>query len=445
MSTLSTGESAQGIGGLRLPPGCRQKSGISDNFNYYGAVEVEDSQADFFEEKVQPINGFTSDPYEFVFEPMGDTFLCLNSMYLHYEARITKDGVNVDRNEPVAITNYPIASIWKSVETKLNNVVINPTSSYLTAYKSYIDAALSVRDPKSSYLRAGGFAIDDPDKYDTHDDTNSGYKYRRNYCNGQRFNFTGKICSDFLCSNNHLAPGNKLSLRFTRMPDAFCLNTGTDTTSYRLEIKEIAIYVRRLNLFSNAIPKILDARRPQRYSTIFTEMRDFPLAAGLKQWSTKISGGLIPKSLMIAFVETEAQVGSFKLNPFNFKHFDLSRINLKVNGKRVPEDPLRPDFENKRVSQAFNHLFMNTGKYRINSGSCLTLDQFQSGLTIFPFDLTPDQCNSYHSHAGREGTVEVELEWSKPLPKGITVLCYQVSQQVIQLQGENSPPSISTY
>jgi len=187
---------------------------------------------------------------------------------------------------------------------------------------------------------------------------------------------------------------------------------------------------------------------PQRYFTIFSEVRDFPLSTGIRQWSMKVSqGGVIPKQIIIAFVETAAFVGSQKLNPFNFQNFGRSRFNLKVNGQRVPEDPLRPDFTSfgQGLSQAYTHLHMSSGKFRTRSGNCINKDLFKDGLCIFPFDLTADQCNGFHVHAGREGTVELELEWKAALSKGIIVLAHCISHQIIQLKGEDFTPIISTF
>jgi len=56
-------DTVEGVGSLRTPTGCQSTSSISENFNYYGDIDIEDSQQGYFEEKVQPINGYSSDPY----------------------------------------------------------------------------------------------------------------------------------------------------------------------------------------------------------------------------------------------------------------------------------------------------------------------------------------------------------------------------------------------
>ena len=294
------------------------------------------------------------------------------------------------------------------------------------------------------------FIPDTAGKYDDNTDENNGFKERKAWIkqsSNNEFELCGPICSNFLRSDNHLAPGNKLSLKFIRAPDEFVFLSPTPDAGYKLKILELAIYARRIRLFPHALNAVFDPRAIQRYVSDYTEIKEYSLPSGLSNWNSKLfTGGYLPKQIVVGMVETRALVGSYARNPFNFQHFNVSSINLKVNGVCVPQEPLRPDFPNGRCMREYNHLFMNTGKYRINSGNCISLADFKGGSTLFPFDLTPDQCNMYNIHVGKEGTMSLEITWSTGLPQGITILVYAVYDQVVMINGMVSDqPTVSVF
>jgi len=89
---------------------------------------------------------------------------------------------------------------------------------------------------------------------------------------------------------------------------------------------------------------------------------------------------------------------------------------------------------------------MNTGKYRTNSTNCITIDNFKNGCTLFPFDVTVDQCNMHHMHAGSEGTLDVEVSWQKALEEAITVIVYSASNQAIMVNPNTGvAPTVSIF
>lgn len=435
----------EGIGGLRLPDGCKCVSSIAANFNYYSPLEVESAQSTFFEEKVIPTNGLGSDPYEFVFEPMGDSFLCMNSIYMYVQLKIVKNGTAIDENEIVAPVNNLLTSLWQTIETKINNVTINPSSSYNIPYKGILETSLSIDAFNNTYIKPSMFHVDAGKDFDTLTDQQEGFRRRRSCIKDGYFDVCGPICNDFIRSENYLAPGNKLALKFSRVSDEFVLLTETNN-NYKLVITDIYMIARRLTLHQNILSSIWSPSKVQSYKSIYTEVKDFSLPPNITSRNIRLSaGGRLPKSVVVAQVLTEAFVGSYKKNPFNMQHFKIGSINLKINGRRFPQDPFSPDFEKGLISREWNNVYMNTGKWKINSGNCIQRNHFQNGITVFPFDLTPDQCNLYHTHAGQEGSIELEISWREALPAGITILVYSVFDQIVLMRGVNSQPVVSIF
>lgn len=443
--------STEGIGSMKLPDNCACVSSISKNFDYYSPVPVETSQGSFFEERVTPTNGLASDPYEFVFEAMGDHFMMLNTMHMVVKAKVTHmDGRKIQKSDDVAPVNNMLNSMWETIETRVNDVVINPATSYNIPYKSIMENILSLEDSDKSFIQPSMFVMDEGKSFDTIGDANAGFKKRKAMMTvdptDHIFEMAGPICNNFLRADNHLAPGNKLSLRFSRAPDSFCLMSGANK-KVKMDILDVALYVRRIRLNQASLKSVMKMNSDQKYLTAYTEVREFPLTTGIRNWRMRITaGGHIPKQIVVGFVLTESRMGSFSKNPFNFQHFNLSSINLKKNGMRIPQEPLTPDFSRGKCQREYNHLFMNTGKYRTNSNNCVTIDNFKNGCTLFPFDTTADQCNMQHMHAGSEGTLDVEVTWDKALEEAITVIVYAASNQVIMLNPiSGAAPTVSIF
>jgi hypothetical protein len=238
---------SEGVGSLKLPDGCKCQKSISQNFGYYDQPIIESAQKESFEERFLPVNGLDCDPYEFNIETVGNTFLHMDSMYMYLQAKVVQgNGDDIPAGANVAVINNGITTFWRSVELKLNNVVVNPASSYNVAHKSYIENLLSFDGDDYHVLRAGGWQMDTAGKHDVMDaGRNWGFSSRKEMIAASRtFDLCGRIPCDFLYSDNHLAPGNRLTLRFTKNADSFIINTDDPAKDYKLKIMHMAVFAR---------------------------------------------------------------------------------------------------------------------------------------------------------------------------------------------------------
>ena len=279
---------------------------------------------------------------------------------------------------------------------------------------------------------------------------NKSTKARRKLLNlgGGEFEMVGPITGvDFLMSDTYLAPFNTLTLTFTRHEDAFIFNTpkietATDSNSAtagtqltpKLKIKAIGIYARRIEMTYKTIKDYFEPRNIQRYLGSLGEVNSYSLGTGISSQNIMIyCSGVLPKQVVVGMVKTSATVGSYHENPFNFQPFGLNRISLKVNAIRVPQEPLKPDFDNDLYYRSYMWMLMNSGKFRTEVGNSITPETFKSGVCLFPFDLTPDACSSFHLHGGREGVLELELGWKTDLTEQITVFIMTIKDQLVFL------------
>jgi len=419
------------------------RSTIGGNFKYYEPALIDQVQNNFTECKIEPTDALDGHPYEFVIPDEANSFLMLNTLTLYAKFKLTKadgDDVSATDGNRVTVCNNFLSSMWSSITLKVNDSTIGLASGKEIGYKSYIETILSYEDEFRQHIYTSLFNSDSAGKHELmgmpgDDDINTGFTRRFwKTSNSREAEVCGPVCVDFLRADNHLAPGNTLTLTFERAEDKFCL-ISPEGDGYKTEILDLAIYCRRVQLDPRVMGKILDPLKHQRYLTSYSELKAISLIRGVRSISEKIiDDELIPKQIIVAMVDSQAREGSYASNPFNLKHYGINSISLLVNGVPIPAMPLTPDFDGGLYMREYYQLFANTGKMQTASrGLIISPEKFAAGYTIFPFDLTPDRCNSFHSHAGKMGTVELNMAWKTPLTVGVDVLVYISSDQLVTI------------
>lgn len=402
-------------------------------FDYTTPLVVDTTQQERIEGFVRPTGGIAHDgPYEFVLPSVSDSYLMMNKMSLYVQARVlTMDDTAPAATNIVAPCNNLAHSLWENIEVSINDYILSTSSTNNTHYKAYLDTILSYdMTHAESLLENQQFFKDHPDHYeDFNSEDNKVHRARHSiWKNGQTVDFMSTLCADFLRSPQHLAPGNKLTIKLTKANDRFLLNTENTTEPCKLKIVEMMLFYERIRLNDR-----IAHPTSERYLTVRSELKRFPLPTNMQNYNMKIHyGGKMPKMVVIGQVRTDAVDGVYHRNPFYFNHFGLNYLCLKVNGRSVPSDALKPDFRAKPplVAREYNHLFKNTGKMNISSGNCVSLKDFRSGMSVFPFDFSPDLCNGNHMHVSKEGEISLELAWATPLRTPITILVYLVYNEI---------------
>lgn len=421
----------------------RMAKGQATNFIHNMPISVEDTQVERIEGFIRPTGGVAGGgPYEIIIPPVHDAYLMLGTIALYVKARVVNaDGTAIgNRNAAiVAPINALGITMWEHIETHLNDYPINSGSATNAHYKAYIETLLSYDETsKESHLRAQMYAQDTVGEFGEMaiDGANAGFDTRSKYvAQSQIFDMMGPIAVDFLRADKHLAPGNKLSFRFHKARDAFLLNCPLNDPGYKLELLDIRLYYQRVRL-RESIP----SPTMERYLYNKTELKRFPVPAGMTSYFLNFhTAGKMPKSIIIGQVSTAAAEGQYGENPLHFQHFNLNLLGLKINGQRVPAEPLRPDFTgNGLVAREYLGMFMNTGLYRVDRGNCISYGLFKRGLTLFPFDLNPDVCNGSHLHLAKEGNITIEFGWAEALTDPITILIHASYDEIITKRKNDS-------
>jgi len=419
------------------------------NFQYGESPQVETIQTGKIDGYVRPIGGVNNDgPFEFILEPAGDTFLQMDNLYLYAKLRITNgDGTACAPDVTCAPINLLGAVMWQEVQIKLNDVAFNGATATNAHYKAAIETLLSYDlTSKNCHLKAAIMDLDAGGTHDVMTALNTGYVNRRRLAaNSMPFETCAPITGDFIKADRFLAPGNKLSIELHRASDAFLLMS-LPNTQFRLHIQDLRLYYNRIHTIPQMVRKVLSLKE-HNYWMHRTEMKQFNIGAQMTGHSCQIvSGPALPKTIIIAFASTTAVSGSCAHNPLNFAHFNIRRINLRVNGSSVPSDAFTPDFANGLFAREYMNMFMQTGNYRIDRGNCISSSSFASGYTLFPFNIgDPDLCNQFHNHLPKSGVVELEVYFDQPLPNPITILAHLTFNELVTTKGTREPFKTQIY
>ena len=81
---------------------------------------------------------------------------------------------------------------------------------------------------------------------------------------------------------------------------------------------------------------------------------------------------------------------------------------------------------------AYNTLFSGTGKLHVNSGGTISRDDYPNGYSLFVFDLTPFE-NGDHFDLKKEGSLNIDLTFKRPLAHTINVTVYAEYDAVIEI------------
>jgi hypothetical protein len=172
----------------------------------------------------------------------------------------------------------------------------------------------------------------------------------------------------------------------------------------------------------------------EKYLMNETQLHRFIVPERLPTITLRIhNGGVLPKQVVVGMVDTKAMEGSYDYNPFNFHHFDASKIVLTINGETHPSNGLSTDFgkPNAHVARAYHWVYENTGAAGTDKGNIISWAAFQAGCFLVPFDLTFDKCNGLHNHNAQYGYMDLTIDFAEVLPCPIYVLCEMIFPKVV--------------
>lgn len=241
-----------------------------------------------------------------------------------------------------------------------------------------------------------------------------------------KFDFYIPLASDILQSDKQLHPIINLRIKLTRAFDTFSLLC-SDNTRYKINLQDLRIFARYVTVSPKLVAehnRLLAKGDPLVYPITRTMMKSYSLAPGsMSTYAANMFHGVLPKSIIVGFVRTEAFHGSQNYNPFNFEHFDMDSCVLRVNGENVPSEPISPDFKTECFMREYMEFYRNIGiDLSEDAGNIITPALYKGGMFFMSFDLNGDQCNMLHRHEKQTGVIDLNVVFQKSLSQATTIV-----------------------
>ncbi|CAC5392368.1 unnamed protein product [Mytilus coruscus] len=137
-----------------------------------------------------------------------------------------------------------------------------------------------------------------------------------------------------------------------------------------------------------------------------------------------------------AFTESGSSSGSYTLNPFNFQHFNLSQITLKLNQVPVGGNIMQLNYgaTSRTILPAFNSMFEVTNKWMRDTGNQLSRNDIAGGNALYCFEIEPNFSDEgQYLNLVKQGTCSLEVNFNTSLPKASTCVVY-AEMNTYQLQ-----------
>lgn len=272
---------------------------------------------------------------------------------------------------------------------------------------------------------------------------NRGYEKRMRWVRGSDLvNLSAPVPHDFFNLDNMLSPGSRVLLKLTRYSDEFLLNTYFAEEQYKIVLVDAKLRYRTV-VRDGPVPSI------EHYQMNQTELRTQIVEVNSNMVDFKIhTNGVMPKTVIVGMVDTNALNGNYAYNPFFFDHFLVKRMKLTVNGRDIPEyNGLEFDFNrpgrNPIMANAYRWLFDNTGALESDRANLIGWDGFAHGSFLVPWDLTPDRCNGAHHHQCELGYIKLTAEFARPLAQPIYIVYKMIFPKIITVNKARGSVEIS--
>ena len=389
-------------------------------------------------------------PIEFQITPGDHDYMNLSCHYLYTKNRILDESGNkIETDEIVFPINYFHATRFKNIEILINNKSVT-SSDNLYSYRAYLEALLNY-DKQATIEQLGlGLYSKDTNNFDENgaplatenipDGTNKGayVRYQRTK-KSNVFECIGRLHCEIFNQPKLILNDCSFTVRLHLNDQKFYLMSGSDKR-YTVVIDSAILFINHTKVSDSVreAHELALMKANAKYPVRQIQMKYFTRSAGRTDLSEQnLVTGTLPRKLIFGLVETGAFTGQLSKNPFNFFHFNVEAVVLRVNSQTVPYENFNLDFEKNLFCQGYISLLHGTHRLYRDKGMYLTADEYSNGNTLYAFDLTPDQSNS-HFNLIREGTISLEIKLKKAHEESITIITYLEFDNVIEISKDRN-------
>ena len=242
---------------------------------------------------------------------------------------------------------------------------------------------------------------------------------------------------DLFFQDRYLLNGVDMKIRLVQSKDACALMADGANADFKVCIVEAVLFVRKAKLNPAVQMAHINAleKTTAKYPLRRVDCKVFSIPRGfMSHTNENIYLGVLPKRMVLCFIDNDAYNGAYNKNPFNAKHNNMNFLALYVDGQQVPPKSLQPRFDNGHYVRSYVNLFAGTGKMFQDEGNDLTQKDFGNGYTLFSFDLTPDACDDgSHFNLLQKGNLRVEIHFDQPLGQTVNAIVYGEFESVLEI------------
>ena len=329
-------------------------------------------------------------------------------------------------------------SLFKQIECSINDVQINDLSTPTYHYKSFLETHLTYsNDMKKTTLKACELYLkDEIGKENAAAKTAWGSSFgerQKLFLEKKKIRFSMILHIDFFQCQRYLIPGCEIKLKFIRSDDTFSLFGAASIA--KIKMNKLLLRVRRITVDPSASATIENGLNssPAIYPICSSKIKAHLLNSGTQSTIIpQVIRGRLPRSFILCFVDAKGYDSVINANPFVFENFGLNYLNLLLNGEPIVPTVFQPDYEENDYLRLYRWYLDNTG-FLQNSTNGITFEEFKSNSCFYPFDLSPDLCNSIYLHGIENGTLDIQLSFKAALTKNIMCLVYASYDEVITI------------
>lgn len=205
----------------------------------------------------------------------------------------------------------------------------------------------------------------------------------------------GPLLHDLFNLDRYMLNSVAINVKLYRSRPEFCLMTSEGSPLFEVYLEEVVLKVCKLHV----LPSIITAHAEKlkttnaKYPFTRTEVRLISIPAGSLSFNyNNLFNGIRPTRVVVGFVDAEAAAGSYALNPFNFQHFNLSQIALKLNQVPVSGNIMQLNYNTpaRTILPAFISMFEVTNKWMRDASNGVSRNDIAGGMALYCFDMEPN-------------------------------------------------------
>ena len=381
-------------------------------------------------------------PFDFIIPSDGQDFTDLPFTRLEGCIEILNlAGATLTDTDINAYVNLLPQSLFKQIEVSVNNTQIADLSTPTYAFKSYIETVLTYpKDAKETTLLLEHFNKDTIDKENIFTLLNSiSFNKRNQFAKKGKIYFSMLLHIDFFHSTKLLLPGCEIKLKFIRNSDTFSLLG--DTLQAKIKFHELKLMIRRVTVEPTIASKIEDAinKTPAIYPITQSKIKTFLIPKDVRQERiSNIFRGVLPRSIIVGFVTTDAANGTINANPFKFEHFNLNHFQMYINGDPLLTEAFQPDFANLNFFREYRWFMDNLGWAHDKESNGVTMEEFKTNTFFLPFDLSPDLSNGATLSQLKEGSLDVLVSFSENLAQNVQMIVFATFNELLLIDKDRN-------